>query len=101
MNTSKTFHLARYGLGLLVVTALSACGSDDTPATDPVAITPPVEFFPGSETPLAATQTSAAAMIFVKEVVATPEPTAEAKDPLEMGDATLAVNETDEPDSDV
>jgi hypothetical protein len=69
---------------------LSACGSDNGPA-----------LVAGTNVPIAATETSSGAAVFVKEVVATPIETAEQAEPLELGDAVLATSDTDEPDSDV
>ncbi len=69
---------------------LSACGSDSGP-----------RLVTGTDVPVTAVESSSGAAVFVKEVVATPTDTAEAAEPLELGDAVLATSDTDEPDSDV
>jgi hypothetical protein len=71
---------------------LSACGSDSTPAPQLVA---------GTDVPVTAVESSGGAAVFVKEVVATPIETADAAEPLELGDAVIATSDADEPDSDV
>jgi len=77
-------------LGLAVAASLlSACGGGGgSPAgADP--------FVSGTEVPLSATTSSSGALAFVKTVAASSDNSAE---PIVVGDAVLAVSDTDEPD---
>ncbi len=72
---------------------LAACGGGGGGgASGPVATDPPVA---GSDVPLSATTSSAAAFAFVKSVADARDDTAA---PIVVGDVTLATSETDEPD---
>jgi hypothetical protein len=76
----------------LVMTACGGGDGDGPVSGTPVAGDPAV---PGSDVPLSATTSSAAALAFVKGVAAASSDTA---DPITVGDALLASSETDEPD---
>ncbi len=74
---------------------MTACGGGDGEGIvsgTPVAGDPAV---PGSDVPLSATTSPAAALAFVKGVAVTTSDTA---DPITVGNAVLATSETDEPD---
>jgi len=73
-----------------VAVLLSACGGGGGDSAVP--IDPPVA---GSDVPLSATTSSAAALAFVRTVAATSDNTAT---PITVGDATLATSDTDEPE---
>ncbi|MFM7330145.1 MAG: hypothetical protein ACKO1L_00520 [Brachymonas sp.] len=71
---------------------LAACGSGNNTAL-PNAV-PGVAFVPGTDVPVTATQSSAAAFDFVSQVVAKGE--ANTEDPLVLGDAELAFSDIEE-----
>jgi ABC-type glycerol-3-phosphate transport system substrate-binding protein len=94
----KHMTLARTAIGMVTgALLLAACGggggSGETAATPP----PPSDVA-GTDIPVEATTSSAAAVAFVKSVTATSDNTAE---PLRAGDATLATSDSDEPDAGV
>ncbi|MEO5671621.1 MAG: hypothetical protein ABIR26_13080 [Ramlibacter sp.] len=89
MNT-MTLGCARLGLVAIAVLA-TACGGGD--GGDPTPPTPPV---PTSDVPQSATTSAAGATAFVKSVAAASDNSAT---PLTVGDAVLAVSETDEPET--
>jgi uncharacterized membrane protein len=83
---------SRTGLLVLAITAslwLSACGSGNNDGSAGVALVP------GTDVPVSATQNAAAAIDFVAQVVAKGE--ANTEEPLVLGDAVLAVTDTEEP----
>jgi PBP1b-binding outer membrane lipoprotein LpoB len=75
------------------VVTISACGSSNNTAA-----TPAVALVPGTDVPVTATETTAAAISFANLSVASNDETAE---PLAVGEAVLATSDTDEPDSNV
>jgi hypothetical protein len=87
--------LATVGVGIAglmsVAVLLSACGGGGGGGSA-APVDPPVA---GSDVPLSATTSSAAALAFVRAVAATSDNTAT---PIMVGDATLATSDTDEPD---
>ena len=89
MNT-MTLGCARLGLVAIAVLA-TACGGGD--GGDPAPPTPPA---PASDVPQSAMSSSSGATAFVKGVAATSDNSAA---PLTVGDAVLAVSETDEPET--
>lgn len=96
MNDKTTSALGRGVLAAAAAAALlSACGGSDgdsnaggggTPGTDPVVA--------GTDIPVSATTSASAAFSFVNGLASKTDDTAE---PLVVGDATLAVSDTDEP----
>jgi len=92
MKHKTTLNLGMRIAGLVGVAALlSACGGGGG-GDSAVPVDPPVA---GSDVPLSATTSSAAALAFVRTVAATSDNTAT---PITVGDATLATSDTDEPD---
>jgi hypothetical protein len=88
----KTLPFKRSHLSVVAgVLLLAACGGGGGGGT-PAPSDPPVA---GTEVPTSATTSSAGAFAFVNSVSASSDNTAE---PLIVGDATLAVSDTDEPD---
>ena len=82
-----------------MVLILSACGGGssslpDAPVPTP-SVPPVITLVPGTEIPVGATATAAAATAFVSSVAANADNTS---DPLTVGDASLAVTDTEEPD---
>jgi hypothetical protein len=96
-QTMKHITWARTSIGMAVGTLLlAACGGGDGGgASDPGSATPPPSTVSGTDVPIEATTSSAAAVAFVKSVAATSDNTAE---PIRVGDATLATSDADEPD---
>ena len=72
--------------------ALGACGGGGGGGDNAVPLVA------GTDVPQSATSSSAGATAFVKIVAATKDDTAS---PLVVGDATLAVSDTDEPDASI
>ena len=70
--------------------ALAGCGGGGGGAAPP-----PDPFAPGSDVPLAATQTATEATRFVRSASGG---NSESADPLRLGDAALATSETAEPE---
>jgi hypothetical protein len=79
-------------IGALLLAACGGGSGDGTPAI------PPPAADRGTDIPLEATTSSAAAVAFVKTVAASSDATAE---PIRVGDATLATSDSDEPDAGV
>jgi hypothetical protein len=75
-----------------ISSALAACGggNSSSPAATPLVA--------GTDIPVAATETTAAAISFANLTVASSDDTTE---PLAVGEAALATSETDEPDPSV
>lgn len=71
---------------LLLVTLLTACGGANGPA--------PVATVSGTDVPVAATTSAAAVVSFAQEQITK---TSESTEPLKLGDAVLAVDDTAEP----
>lgn len=88
----KMFSLNRPVLGAVAGAALlAACGGGGgSLPVDPLVS--------GTDIPVSATTSSAAAFAFVNGLASSPDNTAE---PLTVGDATLATSDTDEPDPSV
>lgn len=98
MKQSERSSRARALVPALVL-VLSACGGGSSSLPDvplPTPSVPPViTLVPGTEIPVGATATAAAATAFVASVAANADNTSE---PLAVGDASLAVTDTEEPD---
>jgi len=88
---SKTSPRTWIGMALGAL-LLAACGGG---SGDGGSAMPPPAADRGTDIPLEATTSSAAAVAFVKTVAATSDNTSE---PIRIGDATLATSEVDEPD---
>jgi hypothetical protein len=92
MTYSTHTSTSRAALGLIALSAsllLMACGSGNNTSANPP---PGIALVPGTDVPVAATQSDQAAFDFVASVVAKGE--ADADTPLILGDAELAVSET-------
>jgi hypothetical protein len=91
--TMKHMTSARTWIGTAVgALLLAACGGG---SGDGGSAMPPPSADRGTDIPLEATTSSAAALAFVKTVAAASDNTAE---PIRVGDATLATSDSDEPD---
>ncbi|NJS35184.1 MAG: hypothetical protein HC765_00115 [Brachymonas sp.] len=82
-------------LALSASVVLAACGSGNNTTESPPNVVPGVALVPGTDVPISATQSSAAAIDFVSQVVALGE--ANTQDPLVLGDALLAFSDIDDP----
>jgi uncharacterized lipoprotein YbaY len=86
----KLTHLGKISLSAAAISILLAgCSSDSPPAPTLVANT---------DVPITATTSSTGVISFSNTIVAA---TSETADPLVLGDAELAVSETDEPDASI
>lgn len=79
----------------IVAMGITACGGS---SSLPVAQAPMDPLIAGTDVPTSSTTTAAGAAVFVKMVV---ESSANAAEPLVLGDAVLATTDTEEPDSSV
>ena len=92
----KRFTFARTSIGMTVgALLLAACGGGSGSSDTGSGMTQNVN---GTDVPVSATTSSAAAVAFVASVAATSDNTAE---PIRVGDAILATSDSDEPDSGV
>jgi hypothetical protein len=91
--TMKQMTSARTWIGVAVgALLLAACGGG---SGDGGSAMPPPSADRGTDIPLEATTSAAAAVAFVKTVAAT---SAAGTEPIRVGDATLATSDVDEPD---
>lgn len=89
------FHsIFKVGVLCSVAAVLVACGSSDSL---PTAAAPPT-LIVNTDVPVSATTSSVGALEFVKTVVAS---SADAAEPLVVGDAVLSTSDTEEPDPSV